>query len=91
MAHDFDDLIADLDAAKAGLARSVKRCRNFLGEQKPPVTAVATAPKVETPVLKSPARPVRVPSERNLLPIAVAVGLILIAVLAYFLSAGVLG
>jgi hypothetical protein len=39
MAHDFDDLIAELDAAKANLARSVKRCRTFLGERKlPPVT-----------------------------------------------------
>ena len=39
MAQDFDDLIADLDAAKANLARSVKRCRTFLGERKlPPVT-----------------------------------------------------
>lgn len=39
MAHDLDDLIAELDAAKANLARSVKRCRTFLGERKlPPVT-----------------------------------------------------
>jgi hypothetical protein len=39
VAQDFDDLIADLDAAKAGLARSVKRCRNFFGERRiPPVT-----------------------------------------------------
>jgi hypothetical protein len=36
MAHEFDDLIADLDAAKADLARSVKRCRNFLGERRLP-------------------------------------------------------
>ena len=43
MAHDFDDLIADLDAAKAGLARSVRRCRNFLGERKlPPMTLQPT-------------------------------------------------
>jgi hypothetical protein len=39
MAHDFDDLIADLDAAKADLARSVRRCRSFLADrQLPPVT-----------------------------------------------------
>ena len=39
MAQEFDDLIADLDAAKAGLARSVKRCRNLFGERRiPPVT-----------------------------------------------------
>ena len=39
MAHDFDDVIAELDAAKADLARSVKRCRNFLAERRlPPVT-----------------------------------------------------
>ena len=39
MAHDFDDLIADLDAAKADLARSVRRCRTFLAERElPPVT-----------------------------------------------------
>ncbi len=39
MAQEFDDLIADLDAAKADLARSVKRCRTFLGERRlPPVT-----------------------------------------------------
>ena len=44
MAQDLDDLIADLDAAKAGLARSVKRCRNFLGERKlPPMSVQATA------------------------------------------------
>lgn len=43
MAHDFDDLIADLDAAKAGLARSVKRCRTLLGERRlPPVTVEPT-------------------------------------------------
>ena len=39
MAQEFDDLIADLDAAKADLARSVKRCRTFFGERRlPPVT-----------------------------------------------------
>ena len=44
MPHDFDDLIADLDAAKAGLARSVKRCRYFLDERKlPPMTVQPTA------------------------------------------------
>ena len=40
MPHDFEELIADLDAAKAGLARSVKRCRNFLDERKLPPMAV---------------------------------------------------
>jgi hypothetical protein len=40
MAQDLDDLIADLDAAKAGLARSVKRCRTFLAEQR--LSAVAS-------------------------------------------------
>ena len=40
MPHDFDDLIADLDAAKADLARSVKRCRTFIGDRRaPPSTA----------------------------------------------------
>ena len=39
MAQDLDDLIAELDAAKAELARSVKRCRTFFGERRlPPVT-----------------------------------------------------
>jgi hypothetical protein len=36
MPHDFDDLIADLDAAKAGLARSVKRCRTLIGDRRVP-------------------------------------------------------
>jgi len=40
MAQDLDDLIADLDAAKAGLARSVKRCRSFLAEQRPSAAAI---------------------------------------------------
>ena len=40
MARDFDDLIADLDAAKANLVRSVKRCRTFLGERKLPRVTV---------------------------------------------------
>ena len=31
MPHEFDDLIADLNAAKAHLARSVKRCRKVIG------------------------------------------------------------
>ena len=44
MAHDFDDLIAELDAAKANLARSVKRCRTFLGERKLPPVTVDGAP-----------------------------------------------
>ena len=39
MAHDLSDLFAELDAAKAGLQRSVKRCRTFLGARGlPPVT-----------------------------------------------------
>ena len=39
MARDLDDVIAELDAAKAGLARSVKRARTFFGERGlPPVT-----------------------------------------------------
>ncbi len=40
MAHEFDDLIADLDAAKADLARSVKRCRTFFGERRLPAVTV---------------------------------------------------
>jgi hypothetical protein len=32
MAHDFADLIRDLDAAKSDLARTVKRCRASLGQ-----------------------------------------------------------
>ena len=44
MAQAFDDVIAELDAAKADLARSVKRCRNFLAERRlPPVTIDAPA------------------------------------------------
>jgi hypothetical protein len=31
MPHEFDELIADLNAAKADLARSVKRCRKTIG------------------------------------------------------------
>lgn len=31
MPHEFDDLIADLNAAKANLARKVKRCRKVIG------------------------------------------------------------
>ena len=42
MAHEFDDLIADLDAAKADLARSVKRCRTFFGERRLPAVTVTT-------------------------------------------------
>ena len=40
MAQDLDDIIADLDAAKAGLARSVKRCRSFLAERRVPVETI---------------------------------------------------
>jgi hypothetical protein len=32
MAHDFADLIRDLEAAKSDLARTVKRCRTSLGD-----------------------------------------------------------
>ena len=32
MPHDFADLIADLDAAKANLARRVKRARTLIGK-----------------------------------------------------------
>jgi len=45
MAHDFSDLFAELDAAKAGLRRSVKRCRNFLGEHGLPPVTKPEAPK----------------------------------------------
>jgi len=39
MPHELDDLFAELDAAKADLARTVKRCRTFFGDRKlPPVT-----------------------------------------------------
>ena len=33
MAQEFDELFADLDAAKADLARKVKHCRTFFGER----------------------------------------------------------
>ena len=43
MPHELDDLFAELDAAKADLARSVKRCRTFFGDRKlPPVTVDGT-------------------------------------------------
>ena len=39
MAREIDDVIAELDAAKADLARSVRRCRSFLAERRlPPIT-----------------------------------------------------
>jgi hypothetical protein len=39
MTQELDDLFAELDSAKADLARSVKRCRTFFGDRKlPPVT-----------------------------------------------------
>ena len=41
MAHEFDDLIADLESAKADLARSVRRCRTRLDKR------VAEAPQEE--------------------------------------------
>ena len=44
MAHEFDDLIADLDAAKADLARSVKRCRTFFGDRRLPSVTVEPPP-----------------------------------------------
>ena len=40
MPHDFDELIADLDAAKADLARRVKRCRTLIGHRPIPPPAV---------------------------------------------------
>jgi hypothetical protein len=43
MAQELDDVIADLDAATAGLARSVKRCRNFLAERQAAPVAVEAA------------------------------------------------
>ena len=46
MAHDFDDIIAELDAAKAGLARSVKRSRAFLADRRAPA-AVADGAESE--------------------------------------------
>ena len=55
MAQDLDDLIADLDAAKAGLARSVKRCRTFLAERRVP-TATADAQQAETSAFSWPRR-----------------------------------
>ena len=45
MPHDFSDLFAELDAAKAGLQRSVKRCRTFLGEHGLPAVTRPEAPK----------------------------------------------
>jgi hypothetical protein len=42
MPHEFDDLIANLNAAKAHLARSVKRCRKVIGASRS-----ATAPAEE--------------------------------------------
>ena len=33
MPHDLDDLFADLNAAKANLARSVKRTRGLVGRK----------------------------------------------------------
>ena len=46
MAQELDDLFAELDAAKADLARSVKRCRTFFGDRKlPPVTVDQAAPQ----------------------------------------------
>jgi hypothetical protein len=34
MPHEFDSLIADLEAAKADLARHVKRCRKTVGQRR---------------------------------------------------------
>ena len=45
MAHELSDLFAELDAAKAGLQRSVKRCRTFLGERGLPPVTKPEAPK----------------------------------------------
>jgi hypothetical protein len=60
-------------------------------EARPPVATVANMPMTDAPARKAAARPSTVPSDRNLLPIALAIGLILIAVLAYLLTAGFLG
>ena len=48
MAQEFDDLIAELDAAKADLARSVKRCRSFCGERRLPAITVEGAEDVKS-------------------------------------------
>ena len=45
MAHDFSELFADLDAAKADLARSVKRCQIFFGERPLPAVTRPDEPK----------------------------------------------
>ena len=45
MAQHFDDLIAELDAAKADLARSVKRCRTFLADRRLPPITIDEAPE----------------------------------------------
>jgi hypothetical protein len=45
MAHELSDLFAELDAAKAGLQRSVKRCRTFLGARGLPAVTKPDAPK----------------------------------------------
>ncbi len=44
MPQELDDLFAELDAAKADLARSVRRCRTFFGERKLPPVTVDGAP-----------------------------------------------
>ena len=45
MPHDLTDLIADLDAAKADLARSVKRCRTLIGDRRvPPIASAKPRP-----------------------------------------------
>lgn len=40
MPHEFDNLIADLNAAKADLARRVKRCRKVIGTHRSAATPV---------------------------------------------------
>ena len=52
MPHELDDLFAELDAAKADLARSVKRCRTFFGDRKLPPVTVDGAPATEDSVFR---------------------------------------
>ena len=45
MAQDLSELFADLDSAKADLARSVKRCQLFFGERPLPAVTLQDEPK----------------------------------------------
>jgi hypothetical protein len=42
MPHDFADLIAELDAAKAHLARRVKRTRTLISDRRTPTPTAET-------------------------------------------------